>query len=125
MLQLPAPGAGQAVLATWHQLLDDGRLQDGEKYLAGTARRPVARLSAATAREIGAAVGDPVTVSTDAGSIVLPLEIDALPNRVVWLPTNSPGSHVRATLSADTGAIVGLRGPEDVSAATGASEEVH
>jgi NADH-quinone oxidoreductase subunit G len=125
MLQLPAPGAGQAVLATWHQLLDDGRLQDGEKYLAGTARRSVARLSAATAREIGAAEGDPVTVSTDAGAVVLPLEIDELPDRVVWLPTNSPGSHVRATLSADTGAIVGLRGPQDLSAAAGASEEVH
>ena len=29
---------GQAVLATWQPLLDDGRLQDGEPYLAGTAR---------------------------------------------------------------------------------------
>jgi NADH-quinone oxidoreductase subunit G len=116
MLQLPAPGAGQAVLATWHQLLDDGRLQDGEKFLAGTARRPVARLSAATAAEIGAAEGEHVTVGTDAGAITLPLELAALPDRVVWLPTNSPGSHVRATLSADTGAIVTLQGPEEVHA---------
>ena len=108
MLQLPAPGAGQAVLATWHQLLDDGRLQDGEKYLAATARRPVARLSAATAKEIGATEGQPVTVRTDAGSITLPLQVAELPDRVVWLPTNSPGSHVRGTLSADTGAIVTL-----------------
>jgi NADH-quinone oxidoreductase subunit G len=113
------------VLATWHQLLDDGRLQDGEKHLAGTARRPVARLSAATAREIGAAAGQPVTVATDAGSIVLPLEIDELPDRVVWLPTNSPGSHVRAALSADTGAIVGLSGPQDPPAPAAAPEEVH
>ena len=108
MLQLPAPGAGQAVLATWHQLLDDGRLQDGEKYLAATARRPVARLSAATANEIGVAAGETVAVITDAGTVHLPLEIAELPDRVVWLPTNSPGSHVRATLSADTGAIVAL-----------------
>jgi NADH-quinone oxidoreductase subunit G len=106
MLQLPAPAAGQAVLATWHQLLDDGRLQDGEKYLAGTARRPAVRLSRSTATEIGATEGMPVTVATDAGSVTLPLEIDELPDRVIWLPTNSPGSHVRATLSADTGAIV-------------------
>ena len=35
-------------------LLDAGRLQDGEPHLAGTARPPVARLSAATAAEIGA-----------------------------------------------------------------------
>ena len=116
MLQLPAPGAGQAVLATWHQLLDDGRLQDGEKHLAGTARRPVVRLSAGTAAEIGAAEGGRVTVATDAGSVTLPLELAALPDRVVWLPTNSPGSHVRATLSADTGAIVTLQGPEEVHA---------
>ncbi len=108
MLQLPAPAAGQAVLATWHLLLDDGRLQDDEKFLAATARRPVARLSAGTAREIGVAEGESVSVSTDAGSILLPLEIADLPDRVVWLPTNSPGSHVRATLSADTGSIVRL-----------------
>jgi NADH-quinone oxidoreductase subunit G len=108
MLQLPAPAAGQAVLATWHQLLDDGRLQDGEKFLAATARRPVARLSAATANEIGVAEGAAVIVSTDAGSVTLPAEIAELPDRVVWLPTNSPGSHVRRLLSADTGAIVSL-----------------
>jgi NADH-quinone oxidoreductase subunit G len=107
-LQLPAPAAGQAVLATWHQLLDDGRLQDGEKHLAATARRPVARLSAATAAEIGVAAGAPVIVSTDAGSVTLPVEVADLPDRVVWLPTNSPGSHVRRMLSADTGAIVSL-----------------
>jgi NADH-quinone oxidoreductase subunit G len=105
---LPAPAAGQAVLATHHLLLDDGRLQDGEKHLAGTARVPVVRLSKATAAEIGAAEGEAVAVSTDAGTITLPLAIDTLPDRVVWLPTNSPGSHVRATLCADTGAMVAI-----------------
>ncbi|HEV2346802.1 MAG TPA: NADH-quinone oxidoreductase subunit G [Actinocrinis sp.] len=105
---LPAPAAGQAVLATHHLLLDDGRLQDGEKHLAGTARQPVVRLSQATAAEIGAADGDAVAVSTDAGTITLPLAVDTLPDRVVWLPTNSPGSHVRAALGADTGAVVSV-----------------
>jgi NADH-quinone oxidoreductase subunit G len=105
---LPAPAAGQAVLATHHLLLDDGRLQDREKHLAGTARTPVVRLSKATAAEIGAADGDAVAISTDAGTITLPLAIDTLPDRVVWLPTNSPGSHVRATLGADTGAVVAI-----------------
>ncbi len=52
------PGAGEAVLAGWRMLLDAGRLQDGEPYLAGTARTPVLRLSAGTAAEIGAAQGD-------------------------------------------------------------------
>ena len=48
-------------------LLDDGRLQDGEPHLAGTARTPVVRLSAETASAIGAADGDNVTVSTARG----------------------------------------------------------
>jgi len=123
LLQLPAPAAGQAVLATWHQLLDDGRLQDGEKYLAGTARRPVVRLSRSTAAEIGASEGVRVTVSTDAGSVSLPLELAELPDRVVWLPTNSPGSHVRASLSADTGAIVALTVSAEGAAVRAEGEE--
>src|SRR5262249_35244021 len=32
----PDPGRGEAVLATWHQLLDNGRMSDGEPFLAGT-----------------------------------------------------------------------------------------
>ena len=79
-------------------LLDAGRLQDGEPHLAGTARPPVARLSAATAAEIGAADGDSVTVRTDRGAITLPLEITDMPDRVVWLPLNSPGIAVHAQL---------------------------
>ena len=52
---------------TWHQLLDAGRMQDGEPFLAGTARPVCARLSAATAREIGVADGDKITISDRAG----------------------------------------------------------
>ena len=40
-------------LATWHQLIDAGRMQDGEPYLAGTARPAVARVSPATAADGG------------------------------------------------------------------------
>ena len=36
----PQPKPNEAVLATWRLLLDDGRLQDGEPYLAGTADPP-------------------------------------------------------------------------------------
>ena len=113
-LPLPAPMANQAVLATHHLLLDDGRLQDGDKHLAGTAHAPRVRLSAATAAEIGAAEGDRVTVSTESGAITLPLAVEDLPDRVVWLPTNSPGSHVRATLAADTGSMVTISRAADV-----------
>src|SRR5690625_2129477 len=47
--EVPTINAGQAVLATWQQLLDLGRSQDGEPYLAGTQRLPAARVSAQTA----------------------------------------------------------------------------
>ena len=46
------------MLTGWRMLLDEGRMQDGEPHLAGTARKPVVRLSADTAAEIGAADGD-------------------------------------------------------------------
>ncbi|MDP9393189.1 MAG: NADH-quinone oxidoreductase subunit G, partial [Actinomycetota bacterium] len=103
---MPQPGPGQAVLATWQHLLDLGRLQDGEPYLAGTAKAPVARLSAATAAELGLADGAAVTVATERGDITLPLVVTSMPDRVVWLPTNSAGSAVRRTLGADNGSLV-------------------
>jgi NADH-quinone oxidoreductase subunit G len=99
------PTAGTAVLAGWRMLLDPGprrgRLQDGEPHLAGTARPALARLSAATAAEIGAADGDLVTV----GSTTLPLAITDMPDRVVWLPLGA--------LDSPTGTVVGIaRGGE-------------
>ncbi|MGH3658418.1 MAG: molybdopterin-dependent oxidoreductase, partial [Micromonosporaceae bacterium] len=104
----PQADAGQALLSTWHHLLDLGSLQDGDDNLAGTARTPVVRLSAATASEIGAAAGDHAAVSTGAGSIALPLVVTDMPDRVVWLPTNSTGSTVRRTLRADSGSLVSI-----------------
>jgi NADH-quinone oxidoreductase subunit G len=89
-------------------LLDSGRLQDGEPYLAGTAPTPVVRLSAATAAEIGVAHGDPVTVRTDRGTVTLPLAVTAMADRVVWLPLHSPGSAVYRQLGASAGAIVSI-----------------
>ncbi|WP_273732590.1 NADH-quinone oxidoreductase subunit G [Mycolicibacterium septicum] len=104
----PAPGPGQAVLASWHLLLDAGRLQDGEPYLAGTAVSPVVRLSPATATELGVTPGGPVTVSTDRGSVTLPLSIAEMPDRVVWVPTNSPGSAIHRQLGVTAGALVSI-----------------
>ncbi|BBX93806.1 NADH-quinone oxidoreductase subunit G [Mycolicibacterium boenickei] len=104
----PAPGPGQAVLASWRLLLDAGRLQDGEPYLAGTAVSPVARLSPATAAELGVTSDDPVTVSTDRGAITLPLTVTEMPDRVVWLPTNSPGTAIHRQLGVTAGAVVSI-----------------
>jgi NADH-quinone oxidoreductase subunit G len=129
----PALGEDEVRLATWHQLLDAGRMQDGEPYLAGTARPVVARLSAATAAEAGVADGDKVTVATDRGSVTVPLEVVPMADHVVWLPAaelaragarpeNPPypghdpsarvGSTLRAELGAGHGATVTLRRPD-------------
>jgi NADH-quinone oxidoreductase subunit G len=101
-----SPGAGKARLASWRHLLDKSILAAGEKYLAGTARPSVARMSAATAAGIGANDDDFVTVSNDNGAIVLPLVMTDMPDGVVWVPGNSPGSTVNATLGVVPGAIV-------------------
>ena len=115
--QYQAHGTGETTvrLATWHQLLDDGRMQDGEPSLAGTARPVVARMSAATAAEAGIADGDKVTVATDRGSVTVPVEVVPMTDHVVWLPagglTREP-STIRAELGAGHGATVTLRRPE-------------
>ena len=106
------PAAGQAVLATWHQLLDNGRMLDGEPYLAGTARPPSAVMSAATAAEAGTAAGRAVTVTTGHGSVTLPVQTADMPDRVVWLPAHSPGCEVRRSLGARHGSLVSLRAAE-------------
>jgi NADH-quinone oxidoreductase subunit G len=100
---------GHALLATWHHLLDAGRMQDGEPNLAGTARQAVAKMSAATAAEVGAGAGGKVTVATERGAVTVPAEIADMPDRVVWLPTNSAGCAVRGTLGAGHGSLVTLR----------------
>ncbi|NVI85841.1 molybdopterin-dependent oxidoreductase, partial [Actinomadura sp. BRA 177] len=101
----PHPEQGEALLATWRLLLDKGRLQDGEPFLAGTAKPAIARLSPATAAEIGAT--DAVTVSAARGEATLPLEITPdLPDRVVWLPTNSAGCALYRDLGTAAGGVV-------------------
>ncbi|MFI0452219.1 NADH-quinone oxidoreductase subunit G [Actinomadura sp. 6N118] len=104
----PQPERGEALLATWRLLLDKGSMQDGEPYLAGTAKPAVVRLSPATAAEIGAnGSGASVAVSAGHGEVTLPLEITAdLPDRVVWLPTNSAGCALYRDLGVAAGTVV-------------------
>ncbi|MGW0181651.1 NADH-quinone oxidoreductase subunit G [Nocardia sp. NPDC003345] len=102
-------GPGTAVLAGWRMLLDRGRMQDGEPNLAGIARPAVVRLSAATAAEVGAADGDPVTVGTGHGTVTLPAAMTEMPDRVVWLPMNSPGCSLYTDLGAGPGSVVTVR----------------
>ena len=108
----PKPTSPQVKLSTWHALLDVGRMQDGEPHLAGTAQVAVAKMSAATAAEAGVAAGAKVTVSTGHGAITVPVEITTMPDRVVWLPSNSGGCAVRNQLGAGHGSTVTVRSAE-------------
>ncbi|MFE0588672.1 NADH-quinone oxidoreductase subunit G [Micromonospora echinospora] len=116
----PAPrtGDGEAVLATWHQLVDLGSLIDGDEHLGGTARPPVVRLGKGTAEALGVADGDAVTVGTDRGALTLPAAITEMPDGVVWLPTNSPGSTVRRSLGATSGSVVRVSAATEPATAT-------
>ncbi|MFJ9035266.1 NADH-quinone oxidoreductase subunit G [Streptomyces sp. NPDC102406] len=100
---LPRPAVGEAVLAGHRLLLDQGRLQDGDEALAGTRHAAHARVSAATAAEVGVKPGDVLAVTGPAGAVALPLQVTEMPDRVVWLPLNSVGGGV----ASDTGAVPG------------------
>jgi NADH-quinone oxidoreductase subunit G len=69
----------------------------------------VVRLSAATAKGIGAAEGAGVTVSTSSGGITLPLAVTDMPDGVVWLPQNAPGRGIYRHLGAGSGDVVQIR----------------
>jgi NADH-quinone oxidoreductase subunit G len=120
---LPSVSAGEAVLATWHHLIDLGTLTEGDEVLAGTARTPLARIGKDLAEELGVADGDALTVGTDRGAVTLAVAITDLPPRVVWLPTNSPGSTLRRSLGVTAGAVVRLSAgrPGPILASAGAN----
>jgi NADH-quinone oxidoreductase subunit G len=129
-----APLGSTMRLATWRQLLDSGRMQDGEPSLAGTARPVVARISAATAAAAGIADGDKVTVTAGQRAVTVPAEVVPMADHVVWLPAAGlarageaaerppypaeqdpafpAGSTIRAQLGAGHGDTVTLRRPE-------------
>ncbi|GAB4084467.1 NADH-quinone oxidoreductase subunit G [Myceligenerans cantabricum] len=104
------PAAGTAVLASWRMLLDDARGQDGERFLAGTAKRPVVRVSASTAAGLGLSDDGRAEVATDRGAVTLPVAVTAgMVDGVVWLPLASAGSRVHDTLGATPGDVVRVR----------------
>ncbi|WP_340540842.1 NADH-quinone oxidoreductase subunit G [Nocardioides sp. GXZ039] len=81
--------ADAMVLSTWKLMLDQGTMQDGDKYLAATARPAVAVVS----RAVYDACGPTVTVTGERGSVTLPAEVaDDLVEGVVWIPANSAGN---------------------------------
>lgn len=88
--------ATSCVLATWKQSIDNGRMQDGDKYLKATARPVVALVP----RDVFDACGPTVTITGDRGSVTLPAEVgDDLVDGVVWVPANSFGAGVLSDLA--------------------------
>ncbi|GEL22108.1 NADH-quinone oxidoreductase [Pseudonocardia sulfidoxydans NBRC 16205] len=105
------PGYGQAVLATWRQLVGSGSLSVGEPHLLGTARTAVLRVNAATAERLGLTEGADATVRTARGAVTVPVALADLPDGVVWLPANPVDADgVRTALGAGHGDLVGVTG---------------
>ena len=101
----PTVGAQQAVLTTWRHLLDKGTLQDGEPYLAATARVAVIRVSPATAATLNLVDGETATVSFGNKSASAPVIVTGgMADGVVWLPANSEG----AALNLPSGTVVNV-----------------
>lgn len=120
---LPQPAPGEAVLAGHRLLLDRGRMQEGDEALAGTRHAALARLSAATAADVGVKDGELLAVTGPKGSVRLPLSVTDMPDRVVWLPLNSTEPGVTAGTGAAPGELVRI-GPAtgtEPSGATGTS----
>jgi NADH-quinone oxidoreductase subunit G len=120
-VEVPVPTGEQAVLASWRQLLDVGTLQREEPALAGTARRPLARLGKDAAARLGLADGDLLTVTGPGGAVTLPAAVVDMPDGVVWLPTRSPGCDVRTDLHAGPGDVVRLSAAPPPAGATAVS----
>jgi NADH-quinone oxidoreductase subunit G len=94
-----ARGSGSGlVLSSWKQLIDDGRMQDGDDHYRATARRPVVLVDRATFAGLAASgteEGDLVTLTGPRGSLNLPVGVADLVDGVVWAPASAPGSSVR------------------------------
>jgi NADH-quinone oxidoreductase subunit G len=96
---------GKMNLNSWRLLLDLGTLQDGEANLAGTARKASARISKTRAEKIGVSEGELISISSDLGSLKLPVEISEMSDNDIWVPRNSIDSQVIANLGFVSGQV--------------------
>ncbi|MFP7696252.1 NADH-quinone oxidoreductase subunit G [Trueperella sp. LYQ143] len=109
----PAPtvARGQAVLASWKQMIDAGTLLACESNLAKTARKPVAVMSERTAADAG--IGHAVTITGPSGSLTLDAVVLDMPDAVVWVPQNAVGCAI-STLGCRAGDVVTIA-PSEVT----------
>jgi len=103
----PVLKSGHVVLATWKQLIDDGRCQDGQPEYKATARPAVLKANAATLAAAGIEPGGVAVIGTSAGSAKFPAVVEeTMVDGVVWAPTNN-GQHLGA-LGMHHGSVVTL-----------------
>lgn len=95
------PASSEFRLATWRQLLDSGLMQEGEPHLAATARPTVARMSASDHQRLGSPSA--VSVSGPKGSVTVDVEVAEVVAGNIWLPMNSPQSHIYVQLGCGYG----------------------
>jgi NADH-quinone oxidoreductase subunit G len=85
------PKKNEALVYSWRELLDDSRCLDGATRLRASARPPVVRMSAETARSAGLVDGSVVEVDGPHASFIMPVVIEpTMVPGVVWLPTHAP-----------------------------------
>jgi NADH-quinone oxidoreductase subunit G len=91
-------------LASWRELLDAGVMQEGEPFLAATARPVAALVSAKSASQLGSP--STVIVAGPNGSVTLPLVIGDVIDNVVFVPMNSTDCSIYRDLGARIGSAV-------------------
>ena len=101
----PVIAEGKLHLTSWRLLLDLGTLQDGEANLAGTARKASARISKSRAEKLGVNEGEFISISSELGSLKLPVEISEMADDQIWVPRNSIDSQVIANLGFVSGQV--------------------
>ncbi len=107
--QQPSRNPGEFLLASHKQLLDDGRMQDGDDHLRACARPAVVLVNEATLASVGVAEGDTVRLSGPLGSLDLPIAVGDVVDGAVWAPASAPGASVRHRVG-PAGCTVNLQG---------------
>lgn len=104
---------GQVLLETWRLMIDDSRCSDGQPDYKATARPARLLANAQTLTEVGAEAGGRVSIVNGRGALAFDCEVADLPDRVVWVPTNSAGLSLRHFLGIGHGDAVTLRSGEE------------
>ena len=100
-------GEGSLVLDSWPELLGASLALSHSEFVESDHRRGHARLSVATAAQLGIGDDDSITVTAGSTTFTLPVHItENMADSVVWAPTNAPGQRLNAASGARRGAVV-------------------